>query len=244
MITKRIRFNCDVGEGIGNEAEIMPFLEYCSIACGAHAGNETTMREVVKLAKSHNVKIGAHPSYPDRENFGRVELKISNEELLESLNNQILALQTICDEESSSIDYVKFHGALYNKAMKDDDLARLLTEFLSREFPEFSLFVLPNSMLEREARKCGIECFREAFADRGYNPDGSLIPRSETGAVLTNTVEVWNQLRFYLESGNLPNVISEDPSAIDTFCLHGDHPQTPSILKEIAARLEDYDFQS
>jgi len=182
----RLNINCDVGEGVNNEMTLMPYIQSCNIACGGHAGNKKLMEKVVKLALKHEVNIGAHPSYPDIENFGRKTMIIDPSELAKTIQKQINLLNKIVIEQGGSLSHIKPHGALYNDVSKNKDLA---LHFLNAILPyknSVKLFVPFNSEIEICALENGFSIVYEAFADRNYNDDLSLVARNEKEAVITD----------------------------------------------------------
>lgn len=230
--------NADVGEGVGNEAEIMPFLSSCNIACGGHAGDEESMRSVVRLAKEHQVKIGAHPSYPDPENFGRREMDLPCAALYRSIQKQITALMVILREERCQLHHVKPHGALYNKAAVDHRTATIVLEVVKSIPLAVKLYVPYGSVIAEMAKEEGIPLTYEAFADRNYEDDLTLVSRSRSNAVITDLDEITGHVIRMIHkqevrtiSGNLV------PIKAETFCVHGDNPKAVKIIKGLRQNL-------
>ena len=179
----RIDLNCDLGEGAGRDAELMPLITSANIACGAHAGDEPTMRATVDLALRHGVAIGAHPGFADRAHFGRRDLSVTPAEAAELVRTQVQALEEIALQMGTIVHHVKLHGALYNMASRDRALANAIVGTAAVTGKEPMLYVLAGSRLEQAARaRRGLRVVAEAFADRTYQPDGSLTPRSQPGA--------------------------------------------------------------
>ena len=174
--------NCDLGEGAAHDAELMPLISSANIACGGHAGNEATMRATIKLALEHDVAIGAHPGFADRENFGRVELPVSVAEVRGLVLNQVQHLLAIALQCNARVRHVKPHGALYNLAARDRDLAQAVAEAVYEADPRLLLVGLAGSCLLEAGSACGLSIISEVFADRTYQADGSLTPRSQAGA--------------------------------------------------------------
>ncbi|MFQ3341123.1 MAG: UPF0271 protein [Flavobacteriaceae bacterium] len=164
--------NADVGEGFGIEAEIIPLIDSCNIACGGHAGTEEEIINTSILAQKHSVKIGAHPSYPDRMNFGRISLNIRPDELYESLKKQ---LKVLLNNIPSSLNHVKAHGALYLDTANRPEIATLFIQTILELCPYAIIVTLPNSILEKMAQKNGIKTWREAYIDRRYHDNGQLV---------------------------------------------------------------------
>ena len=194
MISKNYNINADLGEGYNIEKAIMPYLNSCNIACGGHFGDVNSIKKVVSLALKYKVKIGAHPSYPDKVNFGREELSLSTSELHESISNQIKLMLEVVPEET--LHHVKPHGALYHSCANDNKTATLFLNVIELLCPKAIVFTLPNSALEKQALKKGIKVWREAFIDRAYQNDGQLVPRSQSGAVLNDREAMYNQFYF------------------------------------------------
>jgi len=230
----QLDINCDLGEGLDNDGLIMPYLDSCNIACGAHAGDEHTIRECVRLAKKQGVNIGAHPSYPDRSNFGRKVMKIGIQELKTSLIQQIGLIDRICQEEGTFLHHIKPHGALYNLAAKDPNMADLIVAIIKEHYPKAVLYCPPFSMMEELAKKSNISVMREVFADRSYQPDLSLVDRIHPKALLTDPEEVLAHVKYMLEQNQIKTIDGGLKSVeADTLCIHGDNPSALEILKTI-----------
>src|SRR5687767_11479 len=180
----KIDLNCDMGEGIGNDALIMPYISSASIACGYHAGDVDLMYQAVELAAKHNVLIGAHVSYLDRNNFGRNEVHLPDAEVYELVEQQLIILKEITDLFDQSLTHVKPHGALYNQSAKDSGVAKAVAKAIKDFDDRLVLFGLSGSHSIREAALLGLKTCNEVFADRTYQDDGSLTPRSQPGALI------------------------------------------------------------
>jgi UPF0271 protein len=234
-----IDLNSDLGEGAGTDEQLMPLISSANIACGAHAGDEKTMRDTVALARRHNIAIGAHPGYPDRENFGRETMKMSHEELSEEVARQIRALRRI--DPDIKLSHVKAHGALYNEAWRDKDIAKAIVAGVKKVFPaptDVALFAAPNSALAEIARREGVRVVREGFADRAYEKDGSLRSRKLAGALHTDPkIAARQALSFVREGGVRAHDGSFIKLAVDTLCLHGDTPGAPAIAAAVRKAL-------
>ena len=218
-----IDINCDLGEGCPNDAELMRYISSANIACGFHAGDEVTMRRTVDLALATNVAIGAHPSFPDRENFGRSNMSLPNEEVTKLVADQITSIKKICDEKQASLHHVKPHGALYNMAAKDRELANAIAVAVSELDKHLVYFGAPNSPMISEAERHGLKTASEVFADRTYQPDGSLTPRSQPNALIDNIEEcIEHVLRMVREQKVIATDGSEVAIKADTICIHGD----------------------
>ncbi|MFY0601816.1 MAG: LamB/YcsF family protein [Cyclobacteriaceae bacterium] len=223
--------NCDLGEGIGNDPQLMPLLDACSIACGGHTGDQGSMEKTVKLALLSSTAIGAHPSFPDRENFGRYPMAIEPEALIASLINQVNSLQEICEKNQTSLTHIKLHGALYNLAAQNVTYAQLAMEAFA-EYTEVPLFVPFQSQLHYLCVESKRLFKIEAFADRRYNSDLSLVSRDNPLAVIENPEEAKNQVAAISEKGIVTSIDNEDVSIkAETFCVHGDNDAAFDILK-------------
>lgn len=220
---KHIDINCDLGEGIGNEALLMPYISSCNIACGGHAGDEETMALVVDLAHKFNVKIGAHPSFPDRVNFGRQKLMLSSEELYQTVFGQIAALKTIVETKGCVLHHVKPHGALYNLAAVDVGTALVIVEVVKSFGKDVALYVPFRSVIAKVATENKVPIIYEAFADRNYNDDLTLVPRHHNNALIHNPDDMFKHVYGMLVRGKVTtlNGVGKTIKA-DTFCLHSD----------------------
>lgn len=242
MSDYRIDINADVGEGIGNEAELMPLLSSCNIACGGHAGDYNTMTEVVRLAKQHEVKIGVHPSFPDRDNFGRVVLELSEKVLFDSLKAQISNLLNVLNEQDASLHHIKPHGALYNLATKDEVTARVIVEVVNSLGMQVKLYAPYKSVMASLAEQNAIEVVYEAFADRNYNTDLSLVSRNYDNAILHNEADVLAHVLRMVKDQNVLSIQGEIlPIKAATFCVHGDTLNALEILKYLRLELPKQD---
>ena len=243
-MSQNIDINCDVGEGLGNEADLMPYISSCSIACGAHAGDESTIEQTIILALKHNVKIGAHPSFPDKENFGRKIMNITSAELQKSIESQIKLVKRYTESHGSHLHHVKAHGALYNLAAKDEKTALVLIAAVKNVAKNVFLYVPYGSLLADLAQKNDIKIKIEAFADRNYNSDLSLVSRKEKDAVITNPTQVAEHLVKIITEHRL---ITLDGVVVkiyaETFCIHGDNPSAISILKKVSKLVQEKEFK-
>lgn len=223
-----IELSADLGEGSPREDEIWPLIDAANIACGGHTGDAESMSDAVRLAELHGVRIGAHPSYPDREHFGRRSLVLDPAELRRSLENQIAALSAF-----APVSRVKPHGALYNDAHHDAALARIIVEALIASPQPIALVAPARSAMAAAAVEADLRVIREAFADRRYEPDGSLTLRRIAGSTLT-IEEATAQAQLLASEGS---VIARDGSRIsvefDTLCIHADMPQAVERLSAI-----------
>ncbi|MBV7270498.1 5-oxoprolinase subunit PxpA [Winogradskyella luteola] len=235
---KIVDINADVGEGLNNEPNLMPYLSSCNIACGGHAGNLETMTKVVRLAKKHSVKVGAHPSFPDKANFGRIVVDMIAADLYSSLKAQIRALQDVLYAESVQLHHIKPHGALYNLANRDEKAAKVIIEVIKSIALPLALYAPYRSVIAELATKAKINVIYEAFADRNYNNDLSLVSRKKDNAILSHTNEV---LKHVLKMINQRKVISINGVEVEikasTFCVHGDTKNALQILKYLNEEL-------
>jgi UPF0271 protein len=229
----RIDLNCDLGEGAENDAGLMPLITSANIACGGHAGDEATMRATVALAQKHGVAIGAHPGFADREHFGRRELVMSAEEIWAMVMIQIMALRAI-----APLRHVKPHGALYNLATRDATVAGVVADAVLAVDKGLVLFALAGSELVKAGRARGLRVAEEVFADRTYQADGSLTPRSRPEAMLTNEDAVVAQVMRMIGEGKVRATDGVDVSVkADTICIHGDGPNAVAFASRLKAEL-------
>ena len=230
---KHIELNCDLGEGMNNEAELMPFISSCSVACGGHVGNQDSMQDVVALALEHGVKVGAHPSYPDQKNFGRKVLNISNAELLTSLIDQIQILQNITDSFHMKLNHVKPHGALYNLACVDEEAAKIVVSAMHAFDDDLQLYAPAHSVMADIAKKQDIKVVAEAFADRTYNSDLSLVHRSHERAMITESDRIFHQV-LSIVNGKVETLENEIVNIhAETICLHSDTDNAAILVKQL-----------
>ncbi len=239
--TKYIDLNCDVGEGIGNEAQLLPLISSCNIACGGHAGDEMTMREVIKLASQNNVKVGAHPSYPDKVNFGRISLDLPVDILFKSIQEQIKKLEEILNNGQMNLNHIKAHGALYNDLAKNKDLAIRFLNAVQQYKDKVFLYVPYGSEIAEEAIHRGFHIKYEAFADRNYNKDLSLVPRTHKHALIEEPEKVLEHLILMVEQQKVQTLNGEVSTIFaDTFCVHGDTPNALQILMYLSKYLPNH----
>ena len=236
---RSLDFNCDLGEGCGTDAAIVPLISSASIACGAHAGDAATMRETVALCLAHGVAIGAHPSFEDREHFGRRELEVDAAALEVSVRQQIETLAGVCASLGGRLHHVKPHGALYNLAARDRATAEVIARAVRAVDPTLILYGLGGSHLIDAARDARLTVAHEVFAERAYDANGRLAPRGTSGAVIEDLEPALAQVRLLLREGV---VIARDgtrvPLRADTLCLHGDRADAPAFAQALRAALE------
>jgi UPF0271 protein len=234
-----IDLNCDLGEGAGHDAELMPFITSANIACGGHAGDTATMRATVALARQHGVAVGAHPGFDDREHFGRRELALEATEVAALVGTQIQTLQEIAFDLGAAVRHIKLHGALYNLASRDQALAEAVVRTVRMTSNEPMLFVLAGSELERAARAAGdVHVVAEVFADRTYQADGSLTPRSRPGALIQDEDAAVAQVLHMVREGRVRATDgTEVPITAETVCVHGDGPHAVAFARRLAHEL-------
>lgn len=234
-----VDLNCDLGEGVGDDAALMPLISSANIACGGHAGDDDTMRATIELALQHGVAIGAHPGYADRANFGRIELPLSPHEVRGLVLSQTQRLLTIAGQRGARLRHVKPHGALYNLAARDATVARAVADAVYEADPRLVLVGLAGSRLIEAGSTCGLSTLEEAFADRTYQSDGSLTPRSRSGALIADPVRAAAQaLRLVQEGKTTATDGSEVTVRAGTLCLHGDGAHALEFARAIRAALE------
>ena len=226
----KIDLNCDMGENIGNDEEIMPYITSANIACGFHAGDAKTMQATVRLAKKYGVHVGAHPSWLDAEGFGRHEMTLPADEVEALILYQVGALAAIAKAEGVELVHVKPHGAIYNQAAKDKVLANAIARGVKRFSGELILVGLAGSGLIEAGIEVRLRVANEGFPDRNYNPDGALVSRKEPHAIIESPEEVASHAMDLIQNGIL---FGEKRVKVDTLCLHGDHPRTAENAKLI-----------
>lgn len=240
----KIDINCDVGEGIANEHLLMPHISSCNIACGGHFGDKKTIDETLKLALEHNVKIGAHPSFPDKENFGRQLMQISNEELMQSIENQLELFLERLKKVDTKLHHIKPHGALYNAIAKDEHLAKVFLKTIKKYMVNAYLYVSYQSEIEKVALQENINIKYEVFADRNYNDDLTLVSRSQENAVISDETKVLNHILEIARNKQVKTVSGKfKPIKADTFCVHGDTKNALEILKKLTKELPKYGIE-
>ena len=238
MGVKHIDINCDVGEGIDNEPQLFPYISSCNIACGGHAGDEDAMRKIALLAKEHSIKVGAHPSYPDKENFGRKVLKIPKEEFIRSIQQQVHTFLKVIDSEGLQLNHIKPHGALYNEIAKNREEAKTYLEAI-HQFKNSTIVYVPyKSMIAEEAKKQNFRIKYEAFCDRNYNEDLTLVSRKQNNALITESKDVLNHILQMVEKDSVKTLSGVFKKIkADTFCIHGDTPKAVELLTYLSKEL-------
>ena len=234
-----IDFNCDLGEGCGSDAAIVPLISSASIACGGHAGDATSMAASVALCQRHDVAIGAHPSYDDRAGFGRHDMDISSDAVTALVTKQVAALTEVCMAAGARLHHVKPHGALYNRAARDPAVAIAVATAVHAFDPRLILYGLSDSCLTAAGTAVGLRVAHEVFAERRYDADGRLAPRGTPGAVIETEADALAQVRSLIDDGV---VIARDGSRVrlraDTLCLHGDRPDAAAFARSLRHALE------
>ncbi len=240
----RIDLNCDMGESfgaytIGADEQVMSSVTSANIACGFHGGDPGVMRRTVRMARDAGVSVGAHPGFQDLAGFGRREVRMTPQEAEDMVIYQIGALAGIATSEGVRLRHVKPHGALYNMAVRDGALAESIARAVHAFDPSLILFALPGSELVRAAEACGLAVAVEGFADRSYEPDGSLTPRSREGAVIHDVPSaVARAVRMAIDGRITASDGSKIVMRVQTICIHGDTPGAPQLAREIRAGLE------
>ncbi|HSJ67291.1 MAG TPA: 5-oxoprolinase subunit PxpA [Anditalea sp.] len=231
---KIIDINCDLGEGMDTDEFIMPYITSCNISCGAHAGNLQILDNTLDIAKKYGVKVGAHPSYPDRENFGREVLKLKKTALEESILSQLMTFKEAAIKKNLSIHHIKPHGALYNQAAIDPEIAEIILKIMEKHFPDQIIYTPYGSVIASMAHHYNIKVWYEAFADRNYNDDFTLLSRSNPNAlkheiqdILEHIDLIINKEQVKTSTGNILDL------KVDTLCIHGDNPNAIAIAKAI-----------
>jgi 5-oxoprolinase (ATP-hydrolysing) subunit A len=233
-IDKRIDLNCDMGEGMGNDEEIMPWISSVNIACGYHAGDEQTIWQTVELAAEHKIAAGAHVSFLDKENFGRKAIEISPEEIYDLLTQQLIIIDEIIGSFEIKLHHVKPHGALYNLSAKDPAIARAIARAVRDFDAELILYGLSGSHSVSEAKSIALKTASEVFPDRRYEPDGSLTPRSVDGAVIQDTNKVIEHVLQMIQKGSVVSSSGKEVSLTpETICIHGDEKNAAILAKAI-----------
>jgi UPF0271 protein len=228
-----------MGEGIGNDEAIMPFINSASIACGYHAGDEDTMKRTVELAIKYNVAVGAHPSFLDRENFGRTDMRLPLQEVYDLVTKQIHILNEIVQSLGAELHHVKPHGALYNMAARAKPLAAVIALAVKDVNEKLILYGLSGSHLINEAKKIGLKSASEVFSDRTYQDDGRLTPRSKAGALITETERAVQQVLQMIKEGTVTSVNEKIiPIVAETICIHGDGEHAVEFAKAIHEAIE------
>jgi 5-oxoprolinase (ATP-hydrolysing) subunit A len=234
-----VDLNADLGEGAGHDDEILALVTSANIACGFHAGDAETMRRSIEAARDRKVAVGAHPSLFDRENFGRKELPVKSDEVFDAVVYQLGVFQAIAEAAKVRPNHVKPHGALYNMAVRDRELANAIGRAVAEVDTKLILFAPQNSDLARAGTTNGLQIVHEVFADRNYLSDGSLVPRLRPDALLHNPEEAAARVVRMLREGKVRSVDGVDVDVrAQTVCLHGDTPGAVDFARALKSRLE------
>ena len=237
-----VKLNCDLGEGAGSEAAVIPFIDQANIACGFHAGSPELMRKTLLLAKAHGVSVGAHPGYADRKGFGRQSVPCTPDEIYELVLEQITVLEELAISEGITIDYVKPHGALYHDMIKNTEVRSSVFSAVAEYPASLTVMIQSTPKIEThrmEAKVVGLCLWAEAFADRRYNNSGRLLPRQEGGAVLDRSQVLAQVQQLVTEGSVTTDAGNKLVVTADTLCVHGDHGGGVSGIREIRKLLNN-----
>jgi UPF0271 protein len=241
----KVDLNADMGESygaskVGSDEELVKMISSASLACGFHGGDPITLKTTVEMCKANGVGVGAHPSFPDREGFGRKEMEMSVEELEASLLYQVSAVKGVSESLGVKLQHMKPHGALYNMAWGREDYARAIVGAVRATSKDLILIAPSNSVIEKTARKAGLVVAREGFPERGYLDDGRLAPRGSPLALVTDPRAAAERASMMVSQGSVVSVTGRRVSVVvDTLCIHSDTPGAPAIAGEIRRRLKD-----
>lgn len=234
-----IDLNCDMAEGLPNDAQLMRYISSANIACGYHAGDEETMVKTIDSALECQVAIGAHPGFNDRENFGRTEIHLPEAQVFDLVAEQIYLLKKIAYVRGATLRHVKPHGALYNMSARDASLAHTIARAVREVDSGLLLFGLSGSHSISEAKKAGLETVSEVFADRTYQPSGALTPRAQPQAMISNEADAVQQVMQMIRSGTVTSVTGQPvPIVAETVCLHGDGAHAVAFVKQLFLTLQ------
>ncbi len=241
---KKIDLNCDMGESygawkMGDDAGIMPLVTSANIACGFHGGDPATIRKTVRLAVDNGVAIGAHPSLPDIQGFGRRVMKISPQDMYDLVVYQAGAVDAFAHAAGAKLHHIKCHGALYNMAATDEGLSEAMAR-AAKDLGGVMLYVLSNSKNYEQAKRLGVPVAAEVFADRGYSDDGTLAPRDKPGGMIEDAKKSVQQALAMIEEGTVTSINGKRVSVLaETLCLHGDQPGAVTFAKELRKAFAD-----
>jgi UPF0271 protein len=236
-----IDVNCDMGEGMPNDALLMPYISSANIACGYHAGSRSIMQRTVQLAMQHDVAIGAHPGFNDKANFGRTEMRLSMEEIYDLVTEQVFSLQEMIRSNNGIMHHVKPHGALYNMSAKDPGIANRIAKAVYDIDKGLVVFGLSGSCSISEAKNIGLATASEVFADRSYQDDGSLTPRSQPGAMIETTERSIQQVLQMIQQQAVTSVSGKTvPILAETICIHGDGEHAVDFARHIYQTLQQH----
>lgn len=233
-----VDLNCDMAEGVGNEAELMPWISSANVACGYHAGSDEEMRRTIELCLRHGVAVGAHPSFPDRESFGRTNMNLPLEQVYQIVIDQLHIIKKIASSLGAELHHVKPHGALYNMAAKDAILSNAIAKAVRDFDAKLVFYGLSQSVMIDEAKKLNLKTAYEVFADRTYQSDGSLTPRAQPNALIADESQALHQAIRFVRENKVNSVSGEEISVkADTICLHGDGAHAVAFAQLIHNRL-------
>ncbi len=236
-----IDLNADLGEGMGNDEDLLSIVSSASIACGGHAGDAATIRHILKICKARGVRAGAHPGYVDPKRFGRFRVVMPLDQLLGQIRSQLFLVRFIADEVDIPLSYVKLHGALANQTAEELGFAVGIFATIQAMNPKMAVLALDNSQQVRAAKAVGMPLIREAYADRAYTPDGLLVPRSQNGAVIHDTEAVIERCLRLAKAGE---IVAIDGTVLQStarsICLHGDTPGAVDLARDVRDALEGY----
>ncbi len=240
---KLIDLNCDMGENRRDDNAVIKYISSANIACGGHAGDNDTIKRTILLANLNNVRAGAHPGYPDRENFGRYETGMENVAVCDEVLAQIFRFKEITDSEGSKISHIKLHGALYNRAAHDYNLMYLLVEKINSEFGKIPIFTLAGSISEKAVTDAGGIYLKEGFADRAYDDFGNLVSREIANSVLHDVRQISNRVLGLVKAGSIKSINDNTIHLkVDSICVHGDSPGAILMVKAINKIFIDNDI--
>ena len=238
-MTKKLDINCDMGESfydlkIGNDTQIMPYITSCNIACGFHGGDPKTISDTVKLALKYDVKIGAHPSFYDIKGFGRRKLNLSDDELESALIYQISSVKGIAEYLGAELNHVKPHGAMYNMASNDDNIAEVIVKSIKKIDPKIKLYGPSMMNWKKISLKHGVEYISEVFSDRNYNDDFTLVDRGNNNSMITNVNDSLKHISMMVDEGKVKTINGKYLDIeVDTICIHGDQKNAFLFAKSI-----------
>lgn len=244
-----IDINADLGESfgpwkMGEDEKILDIVSSANIACGGHAGDATVMFETIKIASDKGVAIGAHPGFDDKQGFGRRRIPLDIKDIEQLIASQIGALVGIANLAKASVKYVKPHGALNNWATENMDVSDAISRAIKLSFPELSLLAVSGTKLETAGLNAGLNTFSEIFADRGYNKNGTLVPRGEKGALIKDTKYATKRLLHFLNTGEMPTVCGNFiKMKAHSICIHGDNPHAIDMSRSIRNILEENNYK-
>lgn len=244
QMKKIIDLNCDMSEGYDTDELIMPYISSANIACGAHAGDEDTIKKTILLAMQYDVAIGAHPSYHDREGFGRREMHLDPDEIFNLVKEQTEKIITIANKLGANLHHVKPHGALYNRSAKDADTAVAIAKAVAAVDKSLILYGMPNTESEKAAHQYHLNFYAEVFADRTYTNEGLLTPRTAERAMIDSAYESLDQVIEMINLGRVTSTTGKSiPIKADTICIHGDGEHAVEFAKTIAEGLKSRDIE-